>query len=73
MMVRILMGLVMIGMGAFAFYTVLAKPQHEWSANPLDQAIGIPKLVTRVVRGVVGLLFVGLGLITILRAVRLIS
>ena len=73
MVVRIVMGLVMIGMGAFAFYTVLAKPRHEWSGDHLDQAIGIPKLITRTIRGAVGLLFVGLGLITILKAVGLLS
>jgi len=73
MVVRIIMGLVMIGMGAFAFYTILAKPQHSWSGEPFDQAIGIPKIVTRVVRGVAGLLFVILGVIAILRACGLLS
>jgi hypothetical protein len=73
MLVRIFMGLVMTGIGAFACYTVVAKPQHSWSGEPFDQAIGIPKIVTRVVRGVFGLLFVILGIITILRAAGLLS
>jgi hypothetical protein len=72
MIVRIIMGLVMIGVGSFAFYTILAKPQHSWSHEPLDQAFGIPKIITRIVRGAGGLLFVVLGGITILRAVRLL-
>jgi len=60
----------MIGVGAFAFYTVVAKPQHAYSGEPFEQAIGIPKIVTRVIRGVVGLSFVALGIIVILKALR---
>jgi hypothetical protein len=73
MIVRIVMGLVMIGMGSFSFYTILAKPHHDWSRSHFDRAIGIPKIVTRVTRGAFGLLFVVLGVITILRAAGLLS
>ena len=43
MIVRIIMCLVLIGMGSFAFYTVFAKPDHPFSGELLDQAIGIRK------------------------------
>ena len=72
MAVRIVMGLVMMAIGAFAFYTVVAKPHQDFSGEPFDQAIGIPKIVTRVIRGVFGLLFVLLGIITIARTVGLL-
>ncbi len=72
MVVRIILGLVLIGMGAFALYTVLTKPHHDWSNNPFDQAMGIPKIVTKVLRGGVGLLFVSLGIIAILKTVGLL-
>jgi hypothetical protein len=71
-MLRIIMCLVLIGVGSFAFYTVWAKPQHPYSGEPLDQAIGIPKTVTRLIRGTVGLLFVAFGIIGILRAVKIL-
>jgi hypothetical protein len=73
MLVRIFMGLVMTGLGAFAFYTTLPKAQQVWPDALFDQAIGIPKIVTRVVRGVLGLLFIIMGIVTILRAVGLLS
>ncbi|GAC1446299.1 MAG: hypothetical protein NVSMB56_03670 [Pyrinomonadaceae bacterium] len=65
---RIIAGLIMLSVGAFAFYKVLRKPQHPFSNEPVDQAFGIPKVVNRIIRGVVGLLFVVLGAIAILRA-----
>ena len=72
MLVRIVMGLVMIGFGSVSLYLVTAKPQHDWSKDPFAQAIGIPQIVTRVLRGVVGLLFIGLGIVAILRVTGLI-
>jgi hypothetical protein len=38
-----------------------------------DQAIGIPKTVTRVIRGAIGLLFVGIVVVGILRSLNLLS
>ena len=70
---RIVAGLLMMGVGAFAFYTVLAKPKHPFASEPVDQAFGIPKIVNRVIRGTVGLLFVVLGIISILRALWVLS
>ena len=54
MVFRIIAGLVMLGVGAFALHTVLAKPEHSFSQEPFDQAIGIPKIVTRIIRGGLG-------------------
>ena len=71
MVFRIIAGLVMIGVGAFALYTVVAKPEHSYSQEPLDQAIGIPKIVTRILRGGIGLFFIALGIITFLKVLRL--
>ena len=62
----------MIGVGAFALYTIVAKPNHSYSGEPFDQALGIPKIVTRVIRGGLGLFFIALGITTILKALRLI-
>ena len=73
MVLRIILGLVSIAVGSFAFYTILTKPGHSWSGEPFDQAIGIPKIVTRVIRGAVGLLFILIGIVGILRALKLIS
>jgi hypothetical protein len=70
---RILAGIVMIGVGAFALHTIVARPEHSYSGEPFDQAIGIPKIVTRVVRGGIGLFFIALGIISILKALRLMS
>lgn len=61
----------MIGVGAFALYTVVAKPGHPYSAEAFDQAVGIPPVVIRVIRGAVGLLFIALGIISILKSLRL--
>jgi hypothetical protein len=71
MVFRIIAGLVMLGVGAFALYTVLAKPEHSFSQEPFDQAIGLPKIVTRIIRGGVGLFFIALGIITFLKVLRL--
>jgi hypothetical protein len=68
---RVLAGIIMIGVGAFALHTIVAKPKHSYSGEPFDQALGIPKIVTRIIRGGVGLFFIALGIITILRALRL--
>jgi hypothetical protein len=68
---RILAGIIMISVGAFALYTVISKPKHSYSGEPLDQALGIPKIVNRIIRGGVGLFFIALGIITILRALQL--
>lgn len=70
---RILAGIIMMSVGAFALYTVVAKPNHPFSGEPFDQALGVPKLVTKVIRGGVGLLFVGLGIIALLRALGLMA
>ncbi len=70
---RIIAGIVMIGMGAFALYTVSFRPQHKWSGEPLDQAIGISKIVNRIIRGAVGLLFIIIGIVAILRAVGVLA
>ncbi|MDQ3818062.1 MAG: hypothetical protein M3362_10250 [Acidobacteriota bacterium] len=69
---RIFAGLVMITVGTFALYTIIAKPKHSLSSEPFDQAIGIPKIVTRIIRGGIGLFFIALGVIAILKAVQLI-
>jgi divalent metal cation (Fe/Co/Zn/Cd) transporter len=68
MLVRIIMGLIMMAVGAFAFYTAVARPKHPWSQEPLDQAVGIPQIITRIIRAVLGLLFIGLGIVAVLRA-----
>jgi hypothetical protein len=73
MLVRLMAALIMIGVGAFAFHIVLTKPQHPFCNSPFDQALGIPRLVTRVLRGALGLLFIILGMISILRATGIIS
>jgi hypothetical protein len=73
MLQRSLAGIIIIIVGAFAIYTVIAKPQPPYSEEPVEQAIGIPKIVTRVIRGVLGLCFVTLGIVVILKAFRLIS
>ena len=39
----------------------------------MDQAIGIPKIVTRIIRAAVGLLFVGIGVVGLLRTFEIIS
>jgi len=70
---RIIASLALIAAGLFAIYTVWAKPRHSWSGEPLDQALGIPKIVTRVIRGVFGLLFVVFGVIGILRTFKILS
>jgi hypothetical protein len=72
-MVRIIMCLILIGVGGFAIYTVWAKPDHPYSSEPIDQAIGIPKIVNRVIRGAVGLLFIAFGIIGILRTFNVLS
>jgi hypothetical protein len=73
MTVRIIACLVLVGVGGFALYTVSAKPEHPYSEEPLDQAIGIPKVGTRIMRGGIGLLFIGFGLVGILRALKIFS
>jgi len=73
MTARIITSLICIAVGSFAFYTVWAKPTHSWSKEPLDQAIGIPKVVTRIIRAAVGLLFVGIGVVGLLRTFEIIS
>lgn len=67
MALRIIACLISIAFGAFATHTVWSKPSHSWSGEPADQAIGIPKIVTRVIRGAIDLLFVGIGVVGILR------
>jgi hypothetical protein len=42
-------------------------------SEPADQAIGIPKIVTRIIRGTVGLLFVAMGVVGILRTLKILS
>ena len=73
MIVRIIMCLVLISVGFFAFYTVWAKPEHPYSSEPFDQAVGIPKIVTRIIRGAIGLAFVSFGVIGILRAFKILT
>ena len=73
MLIRTLMCLILIGVGAFAVYTVWTKPNHPFSEEPLDQALGVPGLVTRILRGAIGLLSIGLGVIGMLRAFGLLS
>jgi hypothetical protein len=72
-MVRIIASLVLICVGLFAFYTVWAKPWHPWSREPLDEAVGIPKLFTGILRGALGMLFVGMGIVGILRTLKILS
>jgi hypothetical protein len=67
MLMRSLAGIIMIGVGAFAFYTVVARPQQPSADEPIKQAGGTPQIVARVIRGVVGLGFVALGIIVILK------
>jgi hypothetical protein len=73
MAVRIIACLISIVVGAFATYTVWRKPSHSWSGEPVDQALGIPKIVTRLIRGALGLLFVGIGVVGLLRTLNLLS
>jgi hypothetical protein len=70
MVMRIIAALIMIDVGAFALYTVLAKAEHPYSGEPVDQAVGIPKIVTRIVRGGVRLFFIALGIISLLKVLR---
>ena len=67
------MCLVLISVGSFALYTVWAKLWHPYSSEPFDQAVGIPKIVTRIIRGAVGLAFVAFGVIGILRAFKVLA
>lgn len=71
MIMRIIAGLVMLGVGAFALHLIVAKPKHAYSRDPFDQAVGIPQLVTRILRGGIGLFFIALGIVTLLKALRL--
>jgi hypothetical protein len=68
---RIIAGIILIGVGAFVLYTIVAKPEHSYSGEPFDQALGLPKIVTRIIRGALGLFFIALGIITILKALHL--
>jgi hypothetical protein len=70
MVMRVIAGPIMMGVGAFALYTIVAKPEHSHSGEPVEHAIGIPKMVSRIIRGGVGLLFAALGIISLLKAVR---
>jgi hypothetical protein len=72
-MMRLLASLILIGVGSFAIHTVWAKPGHSWSTEPLDQAVGIPRIVTRIMRGAVGVLFVVAGVIGILRTLKVLG
>lgn len=67
MVVRIIMCLGLIGVGAFALYIVSTKPQHDFSKAPLDQALGIPQAMTRIIRGAFGVLAIIMGIVGILR------
>lgn len=64
---RSLAGIVLIGVGAFAIYTAVAKPPHPDSGEPFNQSGGMPRIITRVIRGVAGLGIVALGIIVILK------
>jgi hypothetical protein len=68
---RILAGIFMISAGALALYTIVAKPAHAYSGEPLDQALGIHKIVNRIIRGGFELFFIALGIIAILKALHL--
>ena len=72
MVVRIILGLVLIAVGSFSFYTVWAKPDYRWSLKHFDQASGVPKIVHRVLRGVVGLLLILIGMAGILKSLKLL-
>jgi hypothetical protein len=63
---------VLVGVGFFSLYTVCTKPNHPWSANPYDHVIGTSRTTTRIMRGAVGLLFVCLGIVGILRTLRIL-
>ena len=73
MAIRIIACLISLAFGAFATYIAWTKPSHSWSGEPVDQAIGIPKIVTRLIRGAIGLLFVGIGVVGILRTLNVLS
>jgi hypothetical protein len=62
-----------MGIGGFAVYTVWAKPQHPYSSESFDQAFGVPRIVTRILRGALGLLFVGFGIIGLLRVFKILA
>ena len=71
MLARIFAGILMLTVGAFALYAIVAKPEHPYSGEPFDQAIGVPKIFTRILRGGIGLFFIALGIIAILKALRI--
>lgn len=73
MTARIIASLVLIGVGSLAIYTIWARPWHPWSSERFDQAFGVPKVVTRVIRGAFGVMFVVMGVIGILRTLKVLS
>lgn len=73
MIVRIIACLIVISFGSLALYIVGTKPKHPWSEEPADQALGVPRIITRIIRGGFGLLFVILSIIGILRTLKVLS
>jgi hypothetical protein len=73
MTARIIASLILMSVGALTLYTVWAKPQHSISGEPLDQALGIPRIVTRMIRGAFGLLFILIVIIGMLRTLQVLT
>jgi len=72
MFVRIIAGLLMLSVGLFSLYLIAAKPKHDWSKSEVDQAFGIPPIVNRTIGGIFSVIFIVIGLVSILRAFKLL-
>lgn len=72
MTARIIASLILMSVGGITLYTVWAKPQHSISGEPFDQALGIPRRFTRIIRGAFGMLFIVIGIIGMLRTLKVL-